>query len=315
VQHDIRLDDLQEMKYYADDEADQSTFVIDGDDDDMAFLAMHINPTQANGLSTYSTSYDPTPRSTNAAKKYITVEFRSQDEFRKMLNKLRKDQHLEAFMSSDSKICSSQIKTYAAALLQHSEEEKEDRTSSLSTRGRRHGVKKKKRETNEVLLVYPSTALDAYEDEIAADLHEASLRPIAATTHSNIVEDEDVPLLDNGVEGEDMDSKPAAAPIGAIMIANAAKHVGAAAMALVSWSEHPLPSESGPEAQETDRQPPIRAESIVSEVNSAKALDQDKAKAGKSGHRHFLTIREEDRERLDPTIYLNDTLVDFWMQW
>ena len=30
---------------------------------------------------------------------------------------------------------------------------------------------------------------------------------------------------------------------------------------------------------------------------------------------HFLTIREEDMDRLEHGEYLNDTLVDFWMQW
>ena len=30
---------------------------------------------------------------------------------------------------------------------------------------------------------------------------------------------------------------------------------------------------------------------------------------------HYLTIRQEDRERLESTEYLNDTLIDFWMQW
>lgn len=30
---------------------------------------------------------------------------------------------------------------------------------------------------------------------------------------------------------------------------------------------------------------------------------------------HYLTIRQEDRERLDGAEFLNDTLIDFWMQW
>lgn len=30
---------------------------------------------------------------------------------------------------------------------------------------------------------------------------------------------------------------------------------------------------------------------------------------------HYLTIREDDRERLQPGQFLNDTLVDFWMSW
>jgi Ulp1 family protease len=30
---------------------------------------------------------------------------------------------------------------------------------------------------------------------------------------------------------------------------------------------------------------------------------------------HYLTIREDDKERLQPGQFLNDTLVDFWMSW
>lgn len=35
----------------------------------------------------------------------------------------------------------------------------------------------------------------------------------------------------------------------------------------------------------------------------------------KQGRRHFLTVRVEDYERLQPGEYLNDTLVDLWMLW
>jgi hypothetical protein len=30
---------------------------------------------------------------------------------------------------------------------------------------------------------------------------------------------------------------------------------------------------------------------------------------------HYVTIREDDKERLYPGQFLNDTLVDFWMRW
>jgi len=35
----------------------------------------------------------------------------------------------------------------------------------------------------------------------------------------------------------------------------------------------------------------------------------------KSVRAHYLTIRDEDRWRLINDEFLNDTLVDFWMQW
>jgi Ulp1 family protease len=34
-----------------------------------------------------------------------------------------------------------------------------------------------------------------------------------------------------------------------------------------------------------------------------------------SSRSHYLTIREDEMERLEPGQFLNDTLVDFWMSW
>jgi hypothetical protein len=33
------------------------------------------------------------------------------------------------------------------------------------------------------------------------------------------------------------------------------------------------------------------------------------------GRRHFTTVRVEDYQLLEPTVYLNDALIDFWMKW
>jgi hypothetical protein len=40
----------------------------------------------------------------------------------------------------------------------------------------------------------------------------------------------------------------------------------------------------------------------------------DKGEQKKGGHAHFL-VTVEDYERLEPGVYLNDTLVNFWMKW
>ena len=41
----------------------------------------------------------------------------------------------------------------------------------------------------------------------------------------------------------------------------------------------------------------------------------DKDVKGKSSRMHYVTIRDEDIERLCPGQFLNDTLVDFFMRW
>ena len=39
------------------------------------------------------------------------------------------------------------------------------------------------------------------------------------------------------------------------------------------------------------------------------------AQVKKPPRTHYVTIREDDKERLRPGQFLNDTLVDFWMRW
>jgi hypothetical protein len=43
--------------------------------------------------------------------------------------------------------------------------------------------------------------------------------------------------------------------------------------------------------------------------------DKDDSTGTTKSRAHFLTIREEDYDRLHPGEFLNDTLIDFWFQW
>jgi hypothetical protein len=54
----------------------------------------------------------------------------------------------------------------------------------------------------------------------------------------------------------------------------------------------------------------------VSPVPGSGEDSSDTRQAIKTRNRaHYLTVRVEDYERLDPGEWLNDTLIDFWMQW
>lgn len=50
------------------------------------------------------------------------------------------------------------------------------------------------------------------------------------------------------------------------------------------------------------------------EIISSEKLTEIQQEAA-SGRTHILTITGEDRERLEPGEFLNDTLIDFWMRW
>ena len=53
------------------------------------------------------------------------------------------------------------------------------------------------------------------------------------------------------------------------------------------------------------------------EVSAQGQVDGDQVaeEMKKSTRTHYVTIREDDKERLCPGQFLNDTLVDFWMRW
>jgi hypothetical protein len=43
--------------------------------------------------------------------------------------------------------------------------------------------------------------------------------------------------------------------------------------------------------------------------------DATNGKEHSSSRTHYVTIRQDDKERLCPGQFLNDSLVDFWMRW
>jgi Ulp1 family protease len=71
----------------------------------------------------------------------------------------------------------------------------------------------------------------------------------------------------------------------------------------------------------------VVVEAMETDTTDLEVSDKGKASSGGSdedeaepetktrGRAHFLTVRVEDYERLEPGEFLNDTLIDFWMQW
>jgi hypothetical protein len=58
----------------------------------------------------------------------------------------------------------------------------------------------------------------------------------------------------------------------------------------------------------------VPASSACAELEELKAPSSELPEKG-AGRDHFLTIDVNDYERLYPGVYLNDTLIDFWMKW
>lgn len=270
VDHNIRLDydSVQEMKYYLADEEEDSTgttIAIDFDESEqLSFLAMQIVPNEDNGLSKFTNAYVPSPKSADDSdskvnKRYIAIEFRSNNEFRDFLKVMKEDEFLNTFVTEDSKLTAANADEYGRTLLEAARKERKDRESSIGsprcrTRSSRQGAKG----SNKVMVVFPFGGGEVDTDRAAEGLNELhsasitkSLVPFGEITKT-------VLKISDGEEGAGLTSSDDA------------------------------------EMSEND-----------------KADSNEKA----NSRAHFLTIREEDNERLQPGEFLNDTLIDFWMQW
>jgi Ulp1 family protease len=78
-------------------------------------------------------------------------------------------------------------------------------------------------------------------------------------------------------------------------------------------------SDSGPtSSDEVDADTSVNPKSAASGqvsrlINDSKKPDTTQGKVRQRAH--YVTVRVEDYERLEPMEWLNDSLVDFWMQW
>ena len=60
----------------------------------------------------------------------------------------------------------------------------------------------------------------------------------------------------------------------------------------------------------------LGVESVHAEMHDQSVGGDGSYDKGKSSTRtHYVTIRQDDKERLCPGQFLNDSLVDFWMRW
>ena len=65
--------DLRGLNYHIAEDDNNESILTDGFDDSMTFIAFKIEPSDTNGLTKYTNSYDD--------DSYVTVEFRDNDQF------------------------------------------------------------------------------------------------------------------------------------------------------------------------------------------------------------------------------------------
>ena len=159
-----------------------------------------------------------------------------------MLDLMNEHPDLSMWCSKDSEIEFYDLERYAKALTDDHQKERKER---LSTRVTRSGGRKKKKDSeNKLLVVYPFGVDEAVLSEAASGLKELGGNSFGVENDSAVVDD-------------------------------------------------------------TNQ---------LADVQMQNSSDMEDAK-GKSSRMHYVTIRDEDIERLCPGQFLNDTLVDFFMRW
>eukprot|EP00978_Attheya_sp_CCMP212_P015252 scaffold39273_cov53-Attheya_sp.AAC.1 len=191
VDHKISLDDasMEEMRYFIAEEGEEGEPsdednipmkdvksqepLSETDDQPMSFLAMKVKPDGYNKLGNYRSYYKDVQNDSNGseylATHYIVLESRSNQDFISILETMRKNESLAAFLQEESRVEKSQVSKYTKALMEDTEKDRKLRSSSLQHRSRslRSGGKGTVTtdDPDEVLLVYPfvsdSKALDA----------------------------------------------------------------------------------------------------------------------------------------------------------
>jgi len=158
-----------------------------------------------------------------------------------MLVKMQDHPDLGMWCSKDSEIEFYDLERYAKALTDDHQKERKERMSTRVTRS--GGRKKKKDSENKLLVVYPFGVDEAVLSEAASGLKELGGDTLGV---------ENVSAVDNTNQPDD--------------------------------------------------------------VQMQNSSDMEDVKV-KSSRMHYVTIRDEDIERLCPGQFLNDTLVDFFMRW
>jgi hypothetical protein len=130
--HEIQHEDILEMKYKMRDVSESDWDFVDVDDDSqLNFIAMRISPTDKNGLSWFTKSYlqEEGLGKEDPGKKYVVMEFRTDDEFKEIINWLGKE--YGEFVNEDTRLDSAAAAKYATSLLKHTRKEKAARKESM----------------------------------------------------------------------------------------------------------------------------------------------------------------------------------------
>jgi hypothetical protein len=265
-------------------------FVPAGEDFVLAIL--RVEPSESNGFNKASKYLraiaKEIDRSLVAKKGYIVLDFHLKGRLKRLLEWMGEHSSLQPYLLEPGATVASldECEEYAEIMLRHIQSEQgdtEDNMSSPRTRIKRRGnnTKNNNSDSKEILLVFPFDADEGNIDAAAESLTEVN----------RVIEQADVTRKIGLAEtsGSSYNGRPAGKP-----------RINANATIRETLLDH-----SKEQSSSSDSDAGIEA------MVEAGITDEAKKKV----RAHYLTIRREDTDRLEPGEFLNDTLIDFWMEW
>ena len=245
------------------------------------FISMIVQRTDDNGLKNYPDDY--VARKGNAYK-YIVVEFRSGKHVEELLNDIatakatnKSNLFGSTLWNREKPLSISEVPKYAKALLNASTQTSPDRKPQATRQARRST----RRSCRRGLL---STVSKRKKEFLGSRRGDDVLLVYPFAADAKLIEYAAKNL--NEAEFHSLSNPPK-------------NHID------VDAACHS--SSSAAKIQEVDK-------SGLGDMTAAK--DEQKPLVNKVKQRaHYLTIRADDYDRLDSGEFLNDTLIDFWMQW
>jgi Ulp1 family protease len=277
---------------------------------------MRVSPNKDNSLLSHSAEYLSKVGSQNkdshATKGFIVLEMRSGALLDKLFEWMRDKEALSAFVADENKsIDEQECEQYALTMLSHIEEEADAAPSRKKRKTRKSAKAKSHNNNNKVMLVFPFGEDEEKIDSAAENLNEAKWVIEQATTLK--VDDGDRGTcsdLEDGMSRVHIDSCESESNIGTTS-GNVSDEGN---------DSDRVTSLSGAEGEQgSDSDANLNSKPIISGDSDQGKPEEggvgEKAEPEKKTRAHFLTIRQEDFDRLDDGEFLNDTLIDFWMQW
>jgi hypothetical protein len=297
-------DTIKELKYFHPGRMQTKDGEGDAPWDEFSFMALQVEATKANNLKKFSNSYRP--GGDNLRLSYVVVKFRDDGDLVNLLEEIYNC--ALPYIDEGAQLNNDQVHKYLASLAPTGKKGKRPKDIDPFVANR---------DEDDVLLVYPFAGNPGQIEQAAADLHEAkgvTFRHASANDSSEAKDCTDQ-IESTGAIAETEGSGCEAYADTDELVASGA-YSEASETSTSEIANVPKQALSTCEAEALSSSDDTASGLCSVPKKEAVALSTADEIAKKSEpRRHFLTIQVRDFEKLYAGEFLNDTLIDFWMQW